>query len=169
MSLVHELAASVQCCFELFGTQSDGVLLSKHDQGILNEVSSILQPVLLRLQKQAVVVAESSELFAEDEQLLGAVGEREGVERQLGLKTTVQRAVCGVWPSCCCNKWMRLEGWGWGKRGGGLLTANRLSGCSSTSRVGSLCVLEGWGTIASTCLPNMSSCWQLLVGETVLK
>lgn len=75
MSLVHELAASVQCCFELFGTQSDGVLLSRHDQGVLNEISSILQPVLLRLQKQAVAVAESSELFAEDEQLLGSVGE----------------------------------------------------------------------------------------------
>jgi hypothetical protein len=88
MSLVHELAASVQCCFELFGTQSDGVLLSRHDQCVLNEVSSILQPVLLRLQKQAVSVAESSELFAEDEQLLGAVGEaREaGSEQPRGVR-----------------------------------------------------------------------------------
>lgn len=80
MSLVHELAASVQCCFELFGTQSDGVLLSKQEQSVLNEISSILQPVLLRLQKQAVSVAESSELFAEDEQLLGAVGEELGIK-----------------------------------------------------------------------------------------
>lgn len=75
MALVHELSTSVQCCFELFGTQSDGVLLTKQDQAVLNDISSILQPVLLRLQKQAVAVAETSELFAEDEQLLGAVGE----------------------------------------------------------------------------------------------
>lgn len=75
MSLVHELAASVQCCFELFGSQSDGVLLTRHDQAQLNEISSILQPLLLRLQKQAVSVAETQELFAEDEGLLNAVGE----------------------------------------------------------------------------------------------
>lgn len=96
MSLVHELAASVQCCFELFGTQSDGVLLSRHDQGVLNEVSSILQPVLLRLQKQAVSVAESSELFAEDEQLLGAVGESQGGGPAASSTGSATRAAVGL-------------------------------------------------------------------------
>jgi hypothetical protein len=35
----------------------------------------VLQPVLMRLQRHAVAVAERSELYAEDERLLDAVGE----------------------------------------------------------------------------------------------
>lgn len=75
MSLVHELAASVQCCFDLFAVQTDGVLLSRADQAQMTEISSILQPVLMRLHKQAVAVTETQELYAEDEHLLSAVGE----------------------------------------------------------------------------------------------
>jgi hypothetical protein len=75
MSLVHELSASVELCFTLYSVPTDGLLLSKTDQAQLSEISSILQPVLMRLQKQAVVVTETQELYADDEELLSAVGE----------------------------------------------------------------------------------------------
>lgn len=76
MSLVHELAACIDVCFNLYAVQTDGLLLSRTEQAKLSEISSILQPVLLRLQKQAVAASESQELYAEDERLLASAGER---------------------------------------------------------------------------------------------